>query len=416
MVFVCDSVMGSGKSSAAITYMNEHSDKKYVYISPYLDEAARIKAGCPDLRFVEPTNKLKQYDHRKHLHTASLIDEGRNIATTHRAFIGYTPDMLQRIREQKYTLIIDENVDVLESVSFHPDDLKLALSSGLIKERDGTYSIEDESYNGTMLADLYRPMESRQLVRMDGKDGDGSLFFWMLPPDLLDAFENVFVLTYLFQSQSLHHLMEIYHVPYRYIGVRRYDDGTYRFVEGHPLAYKPDYIAHLNELIDIVDSERMNDVGDDYYSLSMHWFESNEEGVERLKKNIYNFFNNVWRGSPAWKRLWGSYKSGQYKIRGKGYSKVFLPFNTRATNQYGNAEYLVYAANVFMNVGEKQFYKAHGIEIDEDIYALSVMIQWIWRSAIRNGEKIHIYIPSRRMRNLLIDWMNKTSRGGEMVG
>lgn len=34
-------------------------------------------------------------------------------------------------------------------------------------------------------------------------------------------------------------------------------------------------------------------------------------------------------------------------------------------------------------------------------YALSEMIQWIFRSRIRNNESINIYIPSSRMRNLL---------------
>ena len=39
--------------------------------------------------------------------------------------------------------------------------------------------------------------------------------------------------------------------------------------------------------------------------------------------------------------------------------------------------------------------------VDEDGYALSEMIQFIWRSAIRNNEPIYCYIPSKRMRDLL---------------
>ena len=58
-----------------------------------------------------------------------------------------------------------------------------------------------------------------------------------------------------------------------------------------------------------------------------------------------------------------------------------------------------------MNVNEKKFYAMHGITVDEDKYALSIMIQWIWRSAIRDGEKIYIYLPSSRMRRILTDWM-----------
>ncbi len=46
-----------------------------------------------------------------------------------------------------------------------------------------------------------------------------------------------------------------------------------------------------------------------------------------------------------------------------------------------------------------------GVTINEDLYGLSEMIQWIWRSRIRKGESINIYIPSMRMRNLLDAWM-----------
>ena len=68
-----------------------------------------------------------------------------------------------------------------------------------------------------------------------------------------------------------------------------------------------------------------------------------------------------------------------------------------------------------MNVGDKRFYCNHGVEVDDDMYALSTMVQWIWRSAIRDGKEIFIYIPSRRMRELLIDWINRVSKEGNNI-
>ena len=73
MVKVCDAIMGTGKSSAAITYINEHPEYRFIYITPYLEEAARIKKNCPDAHFVEPSDKLWQYDFKKSAHTAALI-------------------------------------------------------------------------------------------------------------------------------------------------------------------------------------------------------------------------------------------------------------------------------------------------------------------------------------------------------
>ena len=45
--------------------------------------------------------------------------------------------------------------------------------------------------------------------------------------------------------------------------------------------------------------------------------------------------------------------------------------------------------------------------IEENKYALSYLIQWLFRSAIRDDKPINIYIPSRRMRELLISWLNE---------
>ena len=62
---------------------------------------------------------------------------------------------------------------------------------------------------------------------------------------------------------------------------------------------------------------------------------------------------------------------------------------------------------------EKLYLTDRGVKVDEDAYALSYMVQWIWRSAIRDGEEIWIYIPSKRMRTLLINWMDSLARGGD---
>ena len=43
--------------------------------------------------------------------------------------------------------------------------------------------------------------------------------------------------------------------------------------------------------------------------------------------------------------------------------------------------------------------------MDEDAYALSEMLQFIWRSAIRDGKEIWVYLPSVRMRSLLEEWI-----------
>ena len=38
-------------------------------------------------------------------------------------------------------------------------------------------------------------------------------------------------------------------------------------------------------------------------------------------------------------------------------------------------------------------------------YALSEMIQWIWRTQIRNGEPVCVYMPSKKMRVIVERWL-----------
>lgn len=48
----------------------------------------------------------------------------------------------------------------------------------------------------------------------------------------------------------------------------------------------------------------------------------------------------------------------------------------------------------------------YGFPLDRDEYAISEMVQFIWRSSIRNGEEIHLYILSKRMLNLFKSWLD----------
>lgn len=416
MIHVCDAIMGTGKSSAAITYMNEHKSDKFIYVTPYLEEASRIKMGCPDMNFVEPSNKIKKYHFKKTEHIQALIEQGRNIATTHQAFKMYSDEMLENIHKQGYKLIIDENVDVLERYDYHLDDIQIAVDAGYIEEQNGTYHLIKSDYNGEAFKELFRFLKLRDLMRMD-EIGEGSdvehLFYWVLPPNLITSFKDVFILTYLFKGQSLHYFLDIYNLSYEYIGIQKQSDGTFRFCN-YP-GYTPEYVSHLGDMIHILDNSKMNNVGDDLHALSMNWYNCKPEEVDRLKKNVYNCMNNIWRDAPAKDKLWGCFKSYGHKVRGKGYTKSFLTFNAKATNAYRNKKYLIYIVNLFMNVGDKIFYQRHGIDVDEDAYALSIMVQWIWRSAIRDGSDVYLYIPSKRMRTLLTNWIENISKGGNDI-
>ena len=65
----------------------------------------------------------------------------------------------------------------------------------------------------------------------------------------------------------------------------------------------------------------------------------------------------------------------------------------------------MYMLNKYPSPEIEKYFNRLGVPIDKDVYAKNELTQWIWRSGIRNGKPIKLYLPSSRMRNLFYDWM-----------
>jgi hypothetical protein len=151
----------------------------------------------------------------------------------------------------------------------------------------------------------------------------------------------------------------------------------------------------------------LNNIGDPDYSLSASWYnkEKNRPLVTTLKNNIYNYFRHK-IDAKSEQIIWTTFKNHKNRLAGKGFKKAFLSCNARATNEYKDRQYLAYCINIFLNPIIKQFFDIRNVTVYEDDYALSELLQWIWRSAIRQNREIWLYIPSKRMRLLIIEWFN----------
>lgn len=128
--------------------------------------------------------------------------------------------------------------------------------------------------------------------------------------------------------------------------------------------------------------------------------------MKKVKNNIYNVFHNKFPTTNTNQRLWTCYKVAQTNLNGKGYTTCFLPLGTKATNDYIEAKVLVFIANLFTNPSVDKLLFKKGIKVVEELYALGEMVQWIYRSQIRRGDPIVIYIPSKRMRDILVGWVD----------
>ncbi len=424
MIKVCDAIMGSGKSESAISYIKEHPDQKFIYVTPYLPEATRIRLSCLPIEIVEPEEKYYYKEDReddeywrafevakrtKVMHTAKLISEGKNVATTHQAFMYYTPEMLRNIRDQHYTLIIDEDMQVISLFKAHPEDLDIAVSGGIVKEDRDVFTLGDTEYRCGVYYGMVRLLKSRVLEKVSVNAIDATMTFWVLPDEFLRAFDDIFILTYMFEGQALYNLLKMSNMAFEYIGIR-HDDTGYHFDPNG--VYMPEYAKHLIEKIHIVQDPKLNNIGNKRTALSLSWMQSHPDEMQELACHIYNFFHNKTPGDGK-HRIWTTYKKMKPKLTRAGYTRRFVVLNQKSTNEFADCNCLAYVANIFLNPGYKTYYSRHGLSINEDLYALSTMVQWIFRSAIRKGEEIWVYVPSRRMRTLLENWLAELAKGGE---
>ena len=294
-------------------------------------------------------------------------------------------------------------MDVLQNENFCCEDVQILLDAGRLRiNDDGGFELTCEPPERGAYAKILRRMQQYAYYPIPGANND-QLFYWLLPKDLLLSFRDVFILTYMFEGQDLRYYLDMEGVAYVYAGVERRGE-QFRFRNGP--SDIPDYARNLREHIHLLDHPKLNELGDTRTALSMSWFRCNVDGVDLLRRNLYNYFSHLSDGRAS-QRMWGSFVNAEFPLRGKGYSNGFVPFNERATNKYRDRTVLAYCANVFMHAGQKLFYTRRGVQVDEDTYALSVMVQWIWRSAIRDGQDIQLYIPSKRMRTMLIRWMDR---------
>ena len=398
LVTIIDSPCGAGKTQYCIDLMKRTSrEKRYVYITPFLNEIKRIMENVPNVYTPDNANKRGT----KIEGIKILLDKyDKHIASTHALFRLFTPEMAEIIKAQKITLIMDEVMDVVEVLKIKPSDMKDILNHSKIEAKTGKLLWVDEEYNGDSFEYIRQLCKSNNIYIIDG-----TAVMWTFPIEVFEAFESVIICTYMFKAQLQRFYYDLYKLPYEIKSVSNNMIVDYRSSKSNTDKIKI-YLGNLNNIGDIE--------GNKTGALSVSWYNSRKEpSLALLQSSIFNFIHNELRKELGYLPkssdvIWTTFKPYVDKLKGKGYTKGFIACNLRATNDYADRHIVVYAVNRFFNPYAKKFFASHGISItktDEDNYALAEMIQFIYRSAVRNGEQIYCFIPAERVRNLMFDYI-----------
>lgn len=430
---VIDSPCGFGKSSYAIQYINSLDiNEKVIYITPFLSEVERIRNECRAKRIYTPSAGRGAGSKMRDL--IQLIREGKNIASTHALFTNINDELIEALKENNYILILDEVINVINKIDMYGDNDKLSEIQRdkytkedidtMIKQNiisvaaDGlvTWNSEDNMLN--KYSDL-KSLADRGLVYYISN----ALLIWTFPVEIFfnGIFKDIFILTYEFENQIQAYYYRYFGVEYEKYIVQSVGDRYYKLLpyDENP-GYDLEWRDNIKGLIHICDKAQLNKIGSykntksgkNKTALSAAWYaKANPEDLKQLSNNVNNYFRNYVLCKNS-EEMWTTYKEYKTKFTGKNIAKDgWVECGCRATNQYSDKTELAYLVNRYYNPFYSAFFSHKGIKIDNDAFALNEMIQWIFRSAIRNGKPIDIYIPSERMRKLLIEWLNGANLG-----
>jgi hypothetical protein len=419
-VNVVDEIMSSGKSHWMMSQMKKwkQEDKydQFVYLSPLLSEvggelvdgkysAGRIQLALPEMNFTYPI-PLKG---SKSNHIRSLLHQGRNISATHNLFLGLDRKVIDTLGQYRNVLVIDECLDAYRVF----DGITTKSLHSFICDR--TFLVDPITNKMTYNHNEHPLPDRWEFLSLAELCDTGCVFYvngdaviWEFPYEVLSAFDEVWVLTYLFEGSFMSAWCKINGVE---------------VVKQKPLLNRStaEVKQYIRECIDVVETRSMMKI--ENYSYSQSWWQDDavEEVVDKVRKCLESCIksakakaNDILIACPKlnWEHpIQKSESKREVKkrplVKGQGFSKAtWLYSDAKATNDYADKSCLIYLLGKNPNSFIYNFCSSKDVQLSRDLFALASFLQWVFRGSVRKKEKMHLIVPCKRMRDLYKLWLD----------
>lgn len=400
--------MGSGKTTAAINFICSQEGERFIYAAPYLDEAHRIALACSGRDFYEPPSGdgSEEAYIAKWPHFDFAAKGGKNIATTHalmKNIMVWHRDVIETIAKQSYNIIFDELPDLFGEFEQHTQDIAVLTKANLISadEHRRVHWNSRKKYLGNSYAALYAAITNGCVRAFIDESGKIESIFSAVPLDLFRRANNVFFLTYLWEASITCAYLKSEGIAYDYWYIDSSGDAKMFTPEERPFVPSTGIRGLIR--FDSGRNDSAKRLGNAYLSFS--WYKkASRRLLSELGKAARLFARRSSQNGREY--IYTTFKDFVGAISSHSMKKHFVACNRRASNEFGDATAVGYFVNRYMNPNINKYFGQFGVSVPDNAYGLSEMVQFIWRSAIRNGEMIHMFIPSKRMYNILMDWLS----------
>jgi len=427
MAVILDVVMGSGKSMGAIEY-SLLQDRPMIILVELNTEVDRYLGALEKLAgFTSPKKVADESGERLRDVLQEQVNQKENIITTHALFESWTQDTLDWIKLHNYTLVVDEVYSgVYDNYDIKPQDLQSFMDDGYIEcGDDGVLKPTDRPILSKYV-DLTNKLATKKCYLFEGG------IIVELNPELFKAFNSIVVLTYMFEGSLLSTFFDRNSITY----IKKSLDS-----KGIPTDYTEPDGSSYKHLIKFAGSEKQLAPYRHRGNLSKSWLRRSKSVMVKKSdgakgKSLFTTLKATaatiardWTDSGVSKDCiaWTTNSDYALRLSDSRYDNLpttkkklkrldieskdlnYLSQTMRGTNDYKHKTHLLYMTNMFPNPQIEKFLRVNSDEdapvINQDAFALTACVQWIWRSAIREGEEVEVFIPSKRVRYLLQEWL-----------
>ena len=440
-VEILDKIMGSGKSYAALRYIetlvNNSNEEKWIFCTEFLSEISSrtTEEGClAKDKWRTPSNE----DGTKVQNFIELLQESdvQLIAITHKLFLEATQNSTARslLTKHKYKMFLDETVTVFNPYTgmttgdfrWHCEQGRISIDSNnhgkvswldqSIKPFSSVYTDTDDldyEYTEKLSVDRFVMDQNRVYAALDGKRVS---LVSIVDPLSFTCFDRVILGTYQFKGTILD----------AYFRMFKINTTPCSCIETKFTTKKED-IKSLIELVNEYNRKfnRLN--------LSSKWYDGADQEQFKLISNTIRSIGDKYgaKGKPEIvgytlpKKYLGSQRGGG--VQPKGYPHTIclvdetgrsidgtkdkaksghIPCTSRASNEYQDKQIMIHIYNRYPQLIVSNYLDHYEIEYSKELFALNELVQWIWRSAIRNRKNIKLAVLSKRMREIFERWLD----------
>lgn len=461
---IVDGIMGSGKSTAIINHVKyikqNNPTQKILIVLLYHKEIIRYSSALANYGNFFSISESITY---KKGALEKALKNNKDIICTQALFLEHSELFQSNCND--YILIIDEvinsaiqqvqlptyeileksdneNKTKLTTYKFTSNDIDIMLEQKILLVSDDNLIHWNNEYNKENIYNLLKDFFSNSTIYLQqsinySSENTKYAFIKTIPIELFETFQDIYILTYLWKAQIMKYYFDMNNISYRYLepieiftaeslsfqfqitskdsklDTDKLFKATAKKLINMPTAEKKQLYSYINS------NKKAVNLSYSFYTTQIQE-EQNHIVLTQLKNNIKNVIENIFKLPIKERRImWTIYKEYIDLIVKKQFDKPkcrhlnidnFVSISSKGTNDFADRNILIHLVDRYINPVLKNFINSKcqklNIEFDENLYSLSELIQWIWRSQIRNNKPIYLYIASLRMFNLFNDWLN----------